>query len=344
MKQFILLLFLILFISCNHKIEIENKTIIDRIEYVYDLKMYIDKHIWNGFYDTGFDVPLIYYADDACYISNPTEQFINQYKPDLVFENNKIKVYKTSPIDSIPFHMAVSVSFDNKEDYDYRSPFMKCSSVETTNKIVPDVPSTEVWATMILHEYFHGFQFKHSEFLDYFEQNVAFMSQDTLKHIYSHNEWFRESVDKENGLLLSALASIDSTEIAVLINSFFQFRDQRRKDTQKILNLDIKCIEGIFERMEGTARYVEYSLYDKFTSKPADANLMKSDTLYHSYSYFRDFNFEEAQWLYKTGKTYFYATGFNIARLLDKLGIEYKSKLFTDGRFSLEEILKAEYR
>jgi hypothetical protein len=38
--------------------------------------------------------------------------------------------------------------------------------------------------------------------------------------------------------------------------------------------------------------------------------------------------------------TYFYATGFNMARLLDKLGIEYKSRLFKDGKISLEDILR----
>ena len=60
--------------------------------------------------------------------------------------------------------------------------------------------------------------------------------------------------------------------------------------------------------MEGSARYIEYRLYE----------------------YFDDFNLTDAKWLYTIGKNYYYATGFNLLRLLDKLGIEYHSHIFTD--------------
>lgn len=69
--------------------------------------------------------------------------------------------------------------------------------------------------------------------------------------------------------------------------------------------------------------------------------MVKSDTLYQSYSYFKNFSFKEAQWLYKTGSTYYYAIGFNILRLLDQLKIDYKSKLFQSST-SLENILGTE--
>ena len=49
---------------------------------------------------------------------------------------------------------------------------------------------------------------------------------------------------------------------------------------------------------------------------------------------------ENDKWLYLTEKTtYFYAVGFNLARLLDKLNIEYKTNLFKQGGLSLEDIL-----
>lgn len=344
MRQITLLFLILLCFSCKQKKEeAENQVIVDRIEYVYNLKSLVSNDIWENFNNKLFDVPLIYYADSNCYIANPTEKFINQYKPEFVFKNNKIEVYKTLLLDSIPFQMAVTVSFDNVEDYSYKSPFMKCSSPEITNKIVPDVPSTEVWATMVMHEYFHGFQFKHKKYLDYFEKNIVLLTQDTLKSLYSQHKWFKESIDKENNLLLSAIRSTDTTEIKVLIDSFFKLREQRRVNTKQKLNIDIKPIEEIFETMEGSARYVEYNLYDKFITKQPDIALLKSDTLYHSYSYFKDFSFEEAQWLYRTGSTYFYAIGFNILRLLDKLEIEYKSKLFYEGELSSEKILRTEY-
>ena len=158
-------------------------------------------------------------------------------------------------LDSVPFHMEVSVSFDSVEDYTYKSPFMKCSSVEITNKLIPDVPYTEVWASMILHEYFHGFQFKHPKFSDYFSTTSAYISSDTLRNIYSHNKWFKEGINKENELLLSALTSNDSIEISSLISLFFQLREQRRNNTKKLIKFDIKPIENIYETMEASSLF-----------------------------------------------------------------------------------------
>lgn len=341
----ILLFSLISLVSCGLQSERKDQVILDRIEYVYNLKPFIEQNIWGDFNDKKFDVPLVYYTDSNCYVTNPTEKFLNSHKANLVFKSNELKIYKTRLLDSIPFHMSVSIILgDSTADYNYKSPFINCSSFEITRDVIPDVSSVEEWATMILHEYFHGFQFKHPKFLEYFEKNIVHVSQDTLKSIYTSNEWFKECIDKENDLLLSALNSSENNEIHTLIDSFFQLRMQRRNKTKHILNLDIKLIEEIYETMEGTARYIEYSLYGEFATKQPDGKLLKSDTCFHSYSYFGDFKLDSAKWLYMTNKTtYFYASGFNIARLLDKLKIEYKSRLFEDGGISLEQILQEEY-
>ena len=93
--------------------------------------------------------------------------------------------------------------------------------------------------------------------------------------------------------------------------------------------------------MEGTARSVEYNLYGKFAVMSPDYKLAESDSSYHAYRYFKNYKIENDPWLYLTSKTtYFYATGFNMARLLDKLKIEYKSRLFNESGLSLEEVLK----
>ncbi len=339
MKHFTFIFLLIICSSCHQKKEIiDDNVIIDRIEYLYKLKSLISQNLWQGFNNKEFDLPLIYYTDSMCYITNPTERFINKFNPTFIFENQNIKIYKANRIDSTLFHMHVSVSFDSTE-YNYRLPLMLCSNTEITNKLIPDVPSTEVWATMIIHEYFHGFQFRHTKFLDFFEQNIG-VSADTLKNIYSKNKWFRESVDKENEMLLSALASKDRIETSTLINTFFEIRKERRNKTKEKLGFKIKPIEEIYETMEGTARYVEYSLYELLPTLKPDTKLLYSDTLYHSNSYFKDFSFDNAKWLYKTGyTTYYYAIGFNMLRLMDKLEIDYKSSLFEE-KVSLEQIMR----
>lgn len=338
-KQITLLLLLLFCFSCKQNGEPHDKVVIDRLCYVYNLKSVVNDRIWKGFDDNKYDVPLIYYGDSNCYVVNPTAKFMNQYNPELIFGDAAIKIYKTPLLDSIPFHMHVTVSFDNADSFDYMSPFIRCSDTELATKIIPDVPSTEVWATMIMHEYFHGFQFKHAGYLDYYQGME--MTQDTLKSLYLQNSWYKESIDRENDMLLSAIDSEDITEMHSFVNSFFELREQRRATTKQKFNADITAIEQLFETMEGTARYVEYNLYDVFSTKRPDIEMMKSDTLYQSYSYFKDFSFDENQWLYKTGSTYYYAIGFNILRLLDLLKIDYQPKLFQDN-ISLEDILRTE--
>ena len=337
-------LILLTFTLCSFGLRPESKeqVVIDRIEYIYNLKSFIDIEIWKGFADSKFDLPFIYYTGTSCYITNPTSKFIHIFKPHEISENKDLKVYKTPLIDSIPFHMSTGIILgDSSADYNYRFPFMHASSFEITRNTIQDVNSTELWATMIIHEYFHGFQYKHPVYLDYFEKNVVSIREDSLKSIYKSNTWFKESIDNENNTLLSAIRSTKNDEIKQLIATFFRLREQRRLLTTQRLNFDIKIPEEAYETMEGTARYVEYKLYYKFAVIHPDNQLAKSDSSYHSYDSFKNYKIENDQWLYLTSKTtYFYATGFNMARLLDKLKIEYKSRLFNESGLSLEQLLK----
>lgn len=331
---------LILF-SCHQKSDNKNQVIFGRIDYIYNLKSVVDSTSWKGFADLNYDLPLVYYTDSVCFVANPTEKFINSYSPKLVHETKPVKIYKTRLLDSIPFHMATGITFgDSTSNYNYKSPFMNCSSFEITKKTIPGVNSTEQWATMVIHEYFHGFQYKHKTFLDYFVNNIAQIPADSLERIYKSNRWFKASIDKENNLLLSALKSNNNQEIKNDINSFFKLRKQRRLRIVTEFHFNIKPIEEAYSTMEGTARYVEYSLYKQFATMKPDSNLVKSDSSYHSYKYFKGYHIGKDPWLYLTSKTYYYyAIGFNMARLLDKLHIDYKTRLFNESGLSLEQIL-----
>lgn len=340
-KRISMLTLTILTLSCNEGIIIvkPNKIIIDRIEYIYNLKSLINDNAWPEFANPEYDIPLIYYTDSSCYVTNPTEKFIHLFNPELVYKTKTFSIFKTNLLDSIPFHMEVNISLgDSTPDYNYKAPFMYCSSPELTDRFVPDVHSTEMWATMVMHEYFHGFQFKHAPFLDFYEKNVN-VSADTLNVLYKNNDWFKESVDNENSLLLEALDSESQVEIQQTIMQFFELRDQRLKQTTELLNVDIETIEGNYETMEGTARYIEYNLYNKFATIQAELTFEVSDSLFRAYEYFKNYTITKDKWLYMTGATYYYATGFNIARLLDKLKVDYKSRLFK-GKIFLDDILR----
>ena len=45
---------------------------VERIQYVYALKVVINDSVWSEFADKQYDVPLLYYGDTCCYVVNPT--------------------------------------------------------------------------------------------------------------------------------------------------------------------------------------------------------------------------------------------------------------------------------
>ena len=342
MQRTFIIFLTLLTLSCNDKKIDNDQKVFDRIEFIFNLKQDIETEVWKSFTDKHFDVPLIYFTDTTSFVANPTEKFLSTFKSKLVFENRQIKIYKTEQrVDSLPFHMETGLTLGTPtEEYNYHSPFMKCSSYEEVFKTIPKVLSTEEWVTMIMHEYFHGFQYKHQTYMDYYEKNIVQIQPDSLTTIYKNNSWFKTSIDRENNLLLKAINETDNTKTEQFIKSFFEVRIQRRTKTKKKIKLDIINYEKCYETMEGTARYVEYSLYKKFSTIRPDYKLLKSDTSFKSFKKFRNYKIENDKWLYLTEKTtYFYAVGFNMARLLDKLKIEYKTKLFNEGGLSLEDIL-----
>lgn len=327
--------------SCKQKITQQEQLAYERIEYIYFLKNKVNEKIWEGVADKRYDLPLLYYTDTSSFVVNPTDKFLTTFKPYLVYQNRNLKIYKTlQRMDSIPFHMATGIEMEDTASYMFQSPFMKCSSLALTRQYIPDVLSTEQWATIILHEYFHGFQFKHEVFLN--RTNRINISGDSLQKIYSHNAWYSNKVETENGLLLKAIASENDTETIAFIDTFFKIRNERRIAAITSLKIDVKPYELVYEEMEGTARYIEYGLYNYFTIARPYYPLNKTDTAYHSYNYYKgNYSLETKDaWMYQSNQAnYFYATGFNMARLLDKLKIPFKSRLFKEENISLESIL-----
>ena len=281
---------------------------VERLQYVYALKVIINDSVWRGFADKQYDVPLLYYGDTCCYIVNPTEKFLAKYPSVLVCSSNDIQIYQTKKIDDKPFHMHSTFTTDEESNIDYYTPIVRCSSLEQTSRTIPDVTSVDAWATMVMHEYFHGFQFKNDGYLDIYEAITDAVLPDTLHALAASHDWYRESITRENDLLLKVIDTNDIEEAKAYIQLFFKLRDERRERVKKELGIDIVALEQLYETMEGSARYIEYCLY----------------------RYFGNFNLSDAKWLYTVGRNYYYATGFNLLRISDKFEIDYKYGIFKD--------------
>ena len=281
----------------------DTSTVVGRIQYVYSLKAAIDATVWPGFAAPENDVPLVYYEDSLCYVANPTPAFTGE----RVFKDATLEIIRTPRVDDTPFHMHVNCT-------DSLGPVMRCSSPEVTRQYVPDVPSVDVWAPMVMHEYFHGFQFKQEGFFDEFMRISSFES-DTLTALCGQLAWFKESVVEENALLLKAIERPGSAED--YMRKFFELRDKRRARVLDELGVDIVAYEQLMEITEGSARYIEYQLY----------------------KYLKTFQPEKDQWLFIPSNKYYYALGINALRLLDGLGIDYRGDIFRDVE-AVEKLLR----
>lgn len=318
MKNIILSTLLCWFLNCTTlEAQYVNQSeflAINRIETIYNLKE-SKREVWQAFSNTAYDIPLIYYADNACYIVNPTIRFLDMYKPQKLSNNSSLEIYKSELIDSIRFHMHVSVSYDDSlANFDYKQPYMRCSSYELSSIRVP-MESENEWYTMIFHEMFHGFQLMHPSFFEYFANitsNEKF-KQVELSNLYTTQQWFKESIERENDMLLDALVLKNPIPI---LKEYVKLRELRYKHALAECDIDIAQFEPIFETMEGSARYFEYYIYPNL------------------------YDLKTNKWLYIAGKNYFYSTGFNLLRLFDKLKIEYKSQLFYSN-LSLYDMLKS---
>jgi len=152
--------------------------------------------------------------------------------------------------------------------------------------------------------------------------------------LYASYEWFKKYVDEENNSLLLAIQSKNKKQTDSLITAFFKVRDKRRSQTRLELKRDIIRLEKGFESMEGTARFMEaYAL----EYPVPDPELMAIDSLFKLEI---DYRLDESLYNTAVSQVYYYATGYNITRLLRKLKIDYVSQLFNRSALTVEDLLR----
>lgn len=293
----------------------EERVIADRIRKIRELRAQTAA-VWPGFDAPEYDTPLLYFTDSVCYAVNPTPQFRAEFGGRIASRTADIELYKASLPDTLAFHMNTHLNIGDSTAYNGRVPFLFCSSPEITAGFIPDVTSDNVWLPMVLHEYAHGFQFRQPGFAAAFAREITSVSQTELAASYRQCGWLREAVDLENTLLLAAIAAATTVERDSCIRSFLSRRGERKHRMAAERGDSTVRMEEIYELMEGMARYIE-----------ADAG-------------FRLGSYTEADdWLFRTDRSsYFYATGYNLVRLLDVCGGD-KSGLYAGRILPLEEFL-----
>lgn len=192
---------------------------------------------------------------------------------------------------------------------------MHCSSPEITFRSIPDVKTIDDWYAMLLHECFHGFQFRHPAFFEYAGSVMdnSEMSKDSIVNLKRRYSWYKELLDEENALLRQAYLSNDEQEMRSAIRRFLTVRGVRFSKTKELSGLDISTFYTLMETYEGTARYIEYCL-------SGELGIVTTDWM---------FNLDS--------DTPYYASGLYLVLILDKWKVDYKRRLF-DTVFLLTDL------
>lgn len=188
-------------------------------------------------------------------------------------------------------------------------PRMECSSPEVTFKTIPDVTTYEEWYAMLIHECFHGFVYrKHPQFWNkLIEANSHdFYASDSLKALKSNHPWYADRLDKENSLLSQMIGANDIAEVKQLWAEFLPIRNERLRLVRERLGLDIELFYPMTETNEGTARYIEYCLYQELGMGDKTDWMMQLDS-----------------------NSYYYASGLYMILIMDKFGIGDKTEIFS---------------
>ena len=312
----------------------------ERINVFIKSKELISNIVWKGLNDDAHIRPLLYFTDSSTYIAFGSDILFKNYNYELLDCGNGFSLLKLPRMDAQPFHMENNMNFKDTASIFYNQPMMLCSDVETLIKVVPDFNKTEDWLQLVMHEYFHSFQFSHKATINYLSEVIQ-ISSDTLNKIYIQNAWFGELLENENNALLNAIRATTGDSMNHYMDEFYQIRQRRRMQYESLHNLNLSIMENFWETIEGTARYAEYYMAGNFY-KIATGTSSQCDSLFKNFRDYSDMiNFEnELEFIERTKmmQAYYYVTGFNLCRLMDKIGINYKQDLFNHPAEGLYEI------
>lgn len=213
-----------------------------------------------------------------------------------------------------------------------------CSDLALSQQFLPDVPDTETWSVMALHELFHQYQSNHPPFRERaikMLKNGQYLGRDSLSRIFKQYPAFGQAAREENELLLLCLQTTQPAQLDSLLYALLSLREKRLASFRQQTGMDISAYENFEQIAEGGARFMEYHYSRSLGNFASDKNLAAVDTAYHSHKAYRKYSLEkEGRYLYTLSSQYFYALGFNSIRLLDKLGVPFRDQCYADPQYS----------
>ena len=328
--------------------------IANRIEYLNHLRKFAGDLFWKDFSNDSSVGTIVYFTASASYFFHPDPVVMEktENKFEIVASPTPTKMLRLkNPFDSAVNVMETEFEYEDyaKNKIDYKNPVLFCTSTEDIATYDPKINSTEDWVIIALHQYYHQFQYKHDAVFNYIlsltKQN-RILNMDTLQGIFRSNWAFHDTLLLENQNLLNALNSTSMEQEKAYYKEFLRLRDKRRAEYNKKYKFQIGIPEDFWEKMEGTAQYLEAATKMHFADFPVDSVLVETDPMYKSNNIFQDFSFDTAPEYYDSKDAIYYlgATGFNLVRLLEKNKVDYKDNFFNYASLPLHLQLKYFYK
>ncbi|GEJ45949.1 hypothetical protein [Chryseobacterium sp. ON_d1] len=295
----------------------------ERLKYVQDVKNFIAQRVWKDFENNR--VTQIYFTESYSYFFTADPKVLEKVKQKTT-PLKGIDMIKSERIDKNPFHMETAAEFTDSTALYYQKPIVIFSDFETAKEYVSDLQNLQKWASMVVHELFHGYQLQHTATVKYSNQ-IIHLRGSQLQKIYLEQKWFAESIKAENNLLINLLKVKSKKELQKGLVQYISLREARQKKAESILE-GFSINENFYEKIEGSAKYVELALLENYRYFPENEFILTNDSAYKKNAY-QNFKLDEEPWQYQTeGINYFYSTGYNLIRILDKLKVDYKSNFF----------------
>ena len=316
-----------------------------RISFVLDLKKSVAESTWSDFGSKNNEGTLIYFDSDKAEVFFPDSHVINKLHNSKKHSDN---YWLSARADSLPYHMEVMISFNEEDssEFFFKNPVEQYSSVEEIGKYIPSVESTEMWATMVVHEMFHHYQYNNKNYRKYADSVIGILPFDSrnLVALCREDKQFLAMIQGENKILMKAIIEDSKDNRDSLITSYL---DQREKRITMYGSEypHLEQVENYYIIQEGSARYIEYHsmfILQRYFNN-SDAPTILNDPKFNSFSEFKEIDLEHSafNYLVYAGPTdYHYTIGFNIMRLLDELKIEYKTNLLNNPEKGLYQYLE----
>lgn len=307
-------------VAACQSMQLPNSLSTDRVLFALDLKMTTATRSWPTLGDKRNEGTLIYFDGEQSEVFFADER-VNSRVPAV--QKYSDQYFTTDRLSNRPFHMEVMFSTNDADAsaYFYNNPVEQYSSVEEVNKTIGSVESTEMWATMVVHEMFHHFQYNNQHYIDYAKSQIAPLPFDirNLIALCQDDPSFLSMIRQENSLLMQAIDQTDTATRNAIIASYIAQRTKRIA-LYSTKHPHLEKVENYYTLQEGSARYIEYQSMFVLNERHGNAKAaaLNDDPMFKSYAEFKQVNLQDEafNYLVYAGSTdYHYTLGFNIMRL-----------------------------